>query len=77
MASHDIDSPLTGTVAPDSAAPTLVPTPDGFLRRGEPHVIISGAILAGVVGYYLVKSLAQTGALDRFGAGRERFNSAA
>ena len=59
MASHDIDSPLTGTVAlgsgvagsaapafgtTDSAAPTLVPTPDGFLRRGEPHVIISGAI---------------------------------
>lgn len=59
MASHDIESPLTGTPAPgsgapgstapgsgtaDSAAPTLVPTPDGFLRRGEPHVIISGAI---------------------------------
>ncbi|AZA09574.1 ECF transporter S component [Corynebacterium pseudopelargi] len=32
---------------------------------------ISGAILAGVVGYYLVKALAATGVLDRFGAGRE------
>lgn len=34
-------------------------------------VAISGAILAGVVGFYLMKSLAKTGALDRFPAGRE------
>ena len=40
-------------------------------------LIISGAVLAGVVAYYLVKALAQTGALDRFGAGRERFNTTA
>ena len=40
-------------------------------------LIISGAILAGVVAHYLVKALAQTGALDRFGAGRERFHKAA
>lgn len=40
-------------------------------------LIISGAVLAGVLAYYLVKALAQTGALDRFGAGRERFNTAA
>ena len=40
-------------------------------------LIISGAILAGVFSYYLVKALAKTGALDRFGAGRERFNTAA
>lgn len=33
-------------------------------------LIISGAILAGVIGHYLVKALAQTGALDRFAAGR-------
>ena len=35
--------------------------------------VISGAVLAGVLSHYLVKALAQTGALDRFGAGRERF----
>lgn len=40
-------------------------------------LIISGAVLAGVVAYYLVKALVKTGALDRFGAGRERFNTAA
>lgn len=40
-------------------------------------LIISGAILAGVFSYYLVKALAKTGALDRFGAGRERFDQAA
>ena len=40
-------------------------------------LIISGAVLAGVLSYYLVKALAQTGALDRFGAGRERFQKAA
>lgn len=32
---------------------------------------VSGAILAGLVGWLLVKALASTGALDRFGAGRE------
>lgn len=35
-------------------------------------LIISGAILAGVAGHYLVKALARTGALDRFAAGRTR-----
>ncbi|MCT1463843.1 ECF transporter S component [Corynebacterium sanguinis] len=34
---------------------------------------ISGALLAGVLGWMLVRALAQTGALDRFGPGRERF----
>lgn len=34
-------------------------------------VAISGAILAGVLGFSLMKSLAKTGALDRFAAGRE------
>lgn len=34
-------------------------------------VAISGAILAGIVGFSLMKSLAKTGALDRFPAGRE------
>lgn len=33
--------------------------------------LISGAILSGVLGWILVRSLAQTGALDRFAAGRE------
>lgn len=37
---------------------------------------ISGAVLAGVLGYFLVKALAKTGALDRFGAGRERLRAA-
>lgn len=32
---------------------------------------LSGAILAGVLGYLLTKALAATGALDRFAAGRE------
>ena len=32
---------------------------------------VSGAILAGLVGWLLVRGLAQTGALDRFSAGRE------
>ena len=31
-------------------------------------LIVSGAILAGVFSYYLVKARAKTGALDRFGA---------
>ena len=35
-------------------------------------VVLSGAVLAGVVGHYLVRALAATGALDRFAAGRER-----
>jgi energy-coupling factor transport system substrate-specific component len=34
-------------------------------------VVISGAILAGVVGWLLVRALAVTGALSRFAAGRE------
>lgn len=34
-------------------------------------LVVSGAILAGLVGWLLVKALAATGALDRFGAGRE------
>ena len=34
-------------------------------------VAISGAILAGILGFSLMKSLAKTGALDRFAGGRE------
>ncbi|UQV53853.1 ECF transporter S component [Corynebacterium pseudodiphtheriticum] len=34
-------------------------------------VAFSGAILAGILGFSLMKSLAKTGALDRFAAGRE------
>ncbi len=34
-------------------------------------LIVSGAILAGVVGWLLVRALAKTGALSRFAAGRE------
>jgi len=34
-------------------------------------VVVSGAILAGVVGWMLVRALAATGALNRFAAGRE------
>ncbi|MFC4137818.1 MULTISPECIES: ECF transporter S component [unclassified Microbacterium] len=34
-------------------------------------LVVSGAILAGVVGWLLVRALASTGALSRFGAGRE------
>lgn len=33
---------------------------------------ISGAILAGILGFWLVKALAGTGALDHFAAGRKR-----
>lgn len=33
--------------------------------------MFSGAILAGLVGYFLIKAVAQTGALDRFAVGRE------
>jgi ABC superfamily ATP binding cassette transporter, membrane protein len=33
---------------------------------------ISGAILAGALGFYVVKALAKTGALDRFAVGREQ-----
>lgn len=32
---------------------------------------LSGAILAGIVGYMLMRALAATGALDRFAAGRD------
>ena len=32
---------------------------------------LSGAIMAGVIGWLIVRALAQTGALDRFEAGRE------
>ncbi|QGU02422.1 Putative HMP/thiamine permease protein YkoE [Corynebacterium kalinowskii] len=35
---------------------------------------ISGAILAGVVGFVLTRALAATGALDRFAAGRQQRN---
>lgn len=34
-------------------------------------LLISGALLAGLLGHVLVKALARTGALDRFAAGRE------
>ncbi|MGP6173569.1 ECF transporter S component [Corynebacterium sp. A21] len=34
-------------------------------------LLVSGAVLAGALGFYLVKSLAATGALDRFAVGRE------
>lgn len=34
-------------------------------------LLISGAVLAGVLGHWLVKALAGTGALDRFAAGRK------
>ncbi|OIR42774.1 ECF transporter S component [Corynebacterium sp. NML130628] len=36
-------------------------------------MLVSGALLAGLVAKLLVDALAKTGALDRFGAGRERF----
>ncbi|MGO1948157.1 MAG: ECF transporter S component [Mycobacteriaceae bacterium] len=35
-------------------------------------MVVSGALLAGVSGHYVVRGLAATGALDRFAAGRER-----
>lgn len=34
-------------------------------------LMVSGALLAGVLGFSLVRALAATGALDRFAAGRE------
>lgn len=34
-------------------------------------IVVSGAVLAGVVGWMLVRGLAATGALSRFAAGRE------
>ena len=37
---------------------------------------ISGVVLAGLLSYWLTRALAQTGALDRFAAGRERFERA-
>ena len=36
---------------------------------------ISGAILAGAVGYVVVNALAKTGALDRFAVGREQHSA--
>jgi energy-coupling factor transport system substrate-specific component len=33
---------------------------------------VSGAVLAGLLGWALVRAMAGTGVLDRFGAGRER-----
>jgi energy-coupling factor transport system permease protein len=33
--------------------------------------VVSGALLAGLLGWLLVRALAKTGALDRFAAGRE------
>jgi putative membrane protein len=33
---------------------------------------VSGALLAGALGFVLVRGLAATGALDRFAVGRER-----
>jgi energy-coupling factor transport system substrate-specific component len=35
-------------------------------------LLISGAVLAGVLGHWLVRALAGTGALDRFAVGRKR-----
>lgn len=35
-------------------------------------LVISSAILAGLLGHWLVRALAATGALDRFAAGRKR-----
>jgi len=35
-------------------------------------IIVSGVVLAGVVGWLLVRALAKTGALSRFAAGREQ-----
>ncbi|AWB83773.1 ECF transporter S component [Corynebacterium liangguodongii] len=37
--------------------------------------VFSGAVLAGLLGFWLVRALARTGALDRFGPGRERFSA--
>jgi energy-coupling factor transport system substrate-specific component len=34
-------------------------------------LIVSGALLAGVLGWVLTRAIARTGALDRFAAGRE------
>lgn len=36
-----------------------------------PTMAVSGAILAGALGYFLVAAVAKTGALDRFAVGRE------
>lgn len=43
-----------------------------FLFNHAATGLVSGAVLAGVVGWFLVKALVQTGALDRFAVGRER-----
>lgn len=34
-------------------------------------LLVSGAVLAGVLGWIIVRALAATGVLDRFAAGRE------
>ncbi|BDZ56218.1 ECF transporter S component [Agromyces marinus] len=34
-------------------------------------VVVSGAVLAGLLGWFVVRGLAATGALSRFGAGRD------
>lgn len=36
---------------------------------------ISGAVLAGAMGYFVVQALAKTGALDRFAVGREQHSA--
>lgn len=43
-----------------------------FLANYGITLLISGALLAGLLGWFLVKALVQTGALDRFAVGRER-----
>lgn len=39
-------------------------------------LVVSGAVLAGLVGWLLTRGLARTGALDRFAAGREARSAA-
>lgn len=41
-----------------------------FLTIYLVSIVLSGAVLAGVVGWLLTRALAATGALNRFGAGR-------
>lgn len=43
----------------------------GFLAIYLGALVISGAVLAGVVGWAITRALAATGALQRFAAGRE------
>lgn len=37
-------------------------------------VVVSGIVLAGILGHVVVRALARTGVLDRFGPGREQRN---